>query len=429
MREIKIGLLGLGVVGSGVYRLLSENGDFIAQKAGSRLTIKKILVRDLGKPRPVSVPDGTLTTRAEEILEDPEIEIVCELMGGIEPAKSYILSALSAGKHVVTANKAVLAEFGPEVFQAAEAADRGLFFEAAVGGGVPIIKTLRESLSANRIHTITAIVNGTCNYILTRMQESGLSFKEALVEAQKLGFAEADPTLDISGMDSAHKLALLATLSYGSFVPAEKVYVEGIEGLEPLDLAFAKEFGFLTKLLAIAREKEGEVEVRVHPTLVPEGHMLSSVRLAYNAFLLKGNFVGEIMLYGLGAGAEPTASAVVADLLDAARLIISGAKPASILYRETPLNIKPMPRIVSRYFFRFSAVDRPGVLSKISGILGKHGISIASVIQKGRQIGGSVPIVMLTHEAEESAVRKALSEIDKLDVVTAPTKLLRILED
>ena len=429
MREIKIGLLGLGVVGSGVYRLLSENGDFIARKTGCRLRIKKILVRDPGKPRPVSVPEGVLTTRAEDILGDPEIEIVCELLGGKEPARSYLLSALSAGKHVVTANKAVLAEFGPEIFKAAEKAERGLFFEAAVGGGVPIIKTLRESLSANRVQSLTAIVNGTCNYILTRMQEDGLSFKEALVEAQNLGFAEADPTLDVSGMDSAHKLALLATLSYGSFVSGEKVYVEGIEDLEPLDLAFAREFGFWTKLLAIARIKDGEVEVRVHPTLVPEGHMLSSVRLAYNAFLIRGDFVGEIMLYGLGAGAEPTASAVVADLLDATRLILSGAGPAPILYREAPLKMKPISHIVSRYFFRFSAVDRPGVLSKISGILGKHNISIASVIQKGRKTKGSVPIVMLTHEAEESAVKKALSEIDRLEVVTAPTKLLRILED
>ncbi len=429
MQEIGIGLLGLGVVGSGVYRLLQTNGDLIARRTGSRLVIRRILVRDPSRSRGVSPPPEILTTRIEEILEDSRIQIVCELMGGVEPAKSYILAALSAGKHVVTANKAVLAEHGPEVFRAAENAGRALFFEAAVGGGVPIIKTLRESLSGNRLSRITAIVNGTCNYILTRMQESHLSFEEALSEAQRLGFAEADPTLDISGLDSAHKLALLATLAYGSFVSADQVYVEGIQNLEPLDLAFAREFGFVTKLLAIARETEKGVEVRVHPTLVPEDHMLASVRLAYNAFLLKGDFVGEVLLYGLGAGSEPTASAVVGDLIDAAQLILSGASPSRVLFRETPLPLRPMPSIVSRYFFRFSAVDRPGVLSKISGILGKYAISIASVIQKGRQTVGSVPIVMLTHEAEEAAVKKALAEIDRLDVVTAPTKLLRILED
>ncbi len=428
MREIGIGLLGLGVVGSGVCRLLSENGEFLARKTGVRLVIRRILVRDPGKKRPVRVPREILTTRAEDLWTDPEIKIVCELMGGLEPARSYILAALAAGKHVVTANKAVLAEHGPEVLSAAQAAGCGLFFEAAVGGGVPIIKTLRESLAANRIGRITAIVNGTCNYILTRMTEEGLPFGEALAEAQARGFAEADPTLDISGRDSVHKLAILATLAYGSFVPAEKIYVEGLTGLEVPDIVFAREFGFVPKLLALAREENGQVEVRVHPTLIPEGHVLASVKGAYNGFLLRGDFVGEVLLYGLGAGAEPTASAVVGDLLDAARLILSGGKPGPILFRENPLRLKPMEEVVSRYYFRFSAVDRPGVLSKISGVLGRLGISIASVIQKGRQEKGPVPIVMLTHEAREADVRRALAEIDRLDVVTAPTKLLRILE-
>ncbi len=429
MREVGVALLGLGVVGSGVYKLIKENGDLIVKRTGCRISIKRILVRDPNKKREVEVPRDLLTNSFEEILRDPEVDVVCEVMGGLEPARTYIVSSLYSGRHVVTANKAVLAEYGPEVFKAADFAGRGLFFEASVGGGVPIIKTIRESLAANRIQRLTAIVNGTCNYILTRMQEDGLSFAEALSEAQRLGFAEADPSLDISGTDSAHKLAILATLSYGSFVSAKDVYVEGIEGLEPLDLSFAKEFGFVTKLLAIARESEEGLEVRVHPTLVPEGHMLASVRLAFNAFLMKGNFVGDILLYGLGAGRNPTASAVVADLIDAARVIVSGSAPPSLLYRKEPMKIKPIEKVVCRYFFRFSAVDRPGVLSKISGILGKYDISIASVIQKGRQTVGSVPIVMLTHEAKEEAVRKALAEIDRLDVVTAPTKLLRILED
>ncbi len=428
MEEVKVGLVGLGTVGSGVYELIAQNGEFIAQKTGLRLTVKKILVRDLAKPRPVSSPPELLTTQAEEIFGDPEIKIVCELLGGIEPAKTYILEALRAGKAVVTANKAVLAEHGEEVFRTAQETGQALFFEAAVGGGVPIIKTLRESLSANRIQNLTAIVNGTCNYILTRMLEEGRPLPEVVAEAQKLGLAEADPSLDLSGLDSAHKIAILATLTQGSYISSEKVYVEGIEGLEPLDLAFAQELGFVTKLLALACLKEGGLEIRVHPTLVPQGHMLASVRLAYNAFLLKGDFVGQVLLYGLGAGAKPTASAVVADLLDAARQLQSGTSPPPLLYRASSPALIPMEEVVSRYYFRFSALDRPGVLSKIAGILGQHQISIASVIQKERREGEAVPIVMLTHEAREKAVRQALKEIDQLEVVAAPTKLLRILE-
>ncbi len=429
MREVGVGLLGLGVVGSGVWELLTRNRDFLARKTGVRLTVRKILVRDPNKPRRASVPREILTTDPREVLEAREVDIVCELMGGIEPARTYLLSALRQGKHVVTANKAVLAEHGPEIFEAAETAGKGLFFEAAVGGGVPIVKTLRESLSANRIRRLTAIVNGTCNYILTRMSEEGLSFEQALREAQERGFAEADPQLDLSGRDSVHKLAILATLAYGSFVPADRIHEEGIIGVDPQDLVFAREFGYCLKLLAIAREEEGRVEVRVHPTLIPEDHVLASVRGAYNGFFLEGDFVGRVFLYGLGAGAEPTASAVVADLLDAARLILSGARPTPILFREAPLSLKPQEEVVSRYYFRFSAVDRPGVLSQISGVLGQHGISIASVIQKGRTEHGPVPIVMLTHEAREKEVRQALAEIDRLEVVVPPTKVLRILEE
>ncbi|QJA05789.1 homoserine dehydrogenase [Thermosulfurimonas marina] len=429
MQEIGIGLLGLGTVGSGLVRLLEKNGEFLARKTGIRLRLRRILVRDPEKPRGVSVSRKLLTTDFEEILSDPGIQIVCELMGGLEPARTYILRALKAGKYVVTANKAVLSTYGPEVFAAAEARGVGLFFEAAVGGGVPIVKALRESLSANRIRRLTAIVNGTCNYILTRMTEEGLPFSEALREAQARGFAEADPQLDVSGADSAHKLAILATLAYGGFLPAEKVYTEGIETLEPLDIQFARELGLVPKLLAIGREEDGRVEVRVHPTLVPETHVLASVREAYNGFLLEGDFVGSVLLYGLGAGGEPTASAVAADLLDAARFLQAGARPGPILFRDRPLEIKPLAEVESRYYFRFSAVDRPGVLSKISGILGAYEISIASVIQKGREEGGPVPIVMLTHEAREASVRQALSEIDRLEVVTAPTRVLRILED
>ncbi len=431
--SIYIGILGLGTVGSGTVKILFENQALIQKRLGCPLLVKKIAVRDPSLPRLVEVPETMLTTEVERVIRDPEIKIVVELIGGLEPARTFILKAIEAGKHVVTANKAVLAEYGRELFTAAKEHGVDIAFEAAVGGGVPIIKTLKESLVGNRIKSLTGIVNGTCNYILTRMTEEGLSFEEVLREAQEAGFAEADPSLDVDGLDAAHKLALLTTLAYGTEISLEDIYVEGIRGIEPLDLAFARELGFVTKLLAIAKETEGGLEVRVHPALIPERHVLSSVRMAYNAFYLKGDAVGDVLLYGLGAGQMPTGSAVVSDIVDLARNVLSGSAqrvpPLSFQLSDLQrLPLKPMEEVVSRYYFRFSAVDRPGVLSKIAGILGEHEISIAVVIQKGREVGGSVPIVMLTHEAKEAAVRAALSAIDRLEVVTAPTKVLRIEE-
>ena len=431
--SIYVGILGLGTVGSGTVRILFENQALIQKRLGCPLLVKKIAVRDPSLPRLVEVPETMLTTEVESVIRDPEIKIVVELIGGLEPARTFILKAIEAGKHVVTANKAVLAEYGREIFTAAKEHGVDIAFEAAVGGGVPIIKTLKESLVGNRIKSLTGIVNGTCNYILTRMTEEGLSFEEVLREAQEAGFAEADPSLDVDGLDAAHKLALLTTLAYGTEISLEDIYVEGIRGIEPLDLAFARELGFVTKLLAIAKETEGGLEVRVHPALIPERHVLSSVRMAYNAFYLKGDAVGDVLLYGLGAGQMPTGSAVVSDIVDLARNVLSGSAqrvpPLSFQLSDLKrLPLKPMAEVVSRYYFRFSAVDRPGVLSKIAGILGEHEISIAVVIQKGREVGGSVPIVMLTHEAKEAAVQAALSAIDRLEVVTAPTKVLRIEE-
>ncbi len=431
--SIYVGIIGLGTVGSGTVKILFENQPLIQKRLGCPLVVKKIAVRDPSLPRLVEVPDTLLTTDVESIFRDPEIKIVVELIGGLEPARTFILKAIEAGKHVVTANKAVLAEYGRELFSAAKEKGVDIAFEAAVGGGVPIIKTLKESLAGNRIKSLTGIVNGTCNYILTRMTEEGLAFEEALYQAQEAGFAEADPSLDVDGVDAAHKLALLTTLAYGTEITLEDIYVEGIRGIEPLDLSFAKELGFVTKLLAICKESESGLEVRVHPALIAENHVLASVRMAYNAFYIRGDAVGDILLYGLGAGQMPTGSAVVSDIVDLARNVLSGAShrvpPLSFqLSNLQKLPVKPMEEVVSRYYFRFSAVDRPGVLSKIAGILGKNEISIATVIQKGREIGGSVPIVMLTHEAKEAAVKEALSAIDQLDVVTAPTKILRIEE-
>ncbi|HHI97878.1 MAG TPA: homoserine dehydrogenase, partial [Thermodesulfatator atlanticus] len=414
-------------------KILFENQSLIKKRLGAPLLVKKIAVRDPSLPRRVEVPDTLLTTDPESIFRDPEIKIVVELIGGLEPARTFILKAIEAGKHVVTANKAVLAEYGAELFAAAKEKGVDIAFEAAVGGGVPIIKTLKESLAGNRIKSLTGIVNGTCNYILTRMTDEGLSFEEALAEAQEAGFAEADPSLDVDGIDAAHKLALLTTLAYGTEISLEDIYVEGIREIEPLDIAFARELGFVTKLLAICKETENGLEVRVHPALIAEDHVLASVRMAYNAFYVRGDAVGDILLYGLGAGQMPTGSAVVSDIVDLARNVLSGATlrvpPLSFQLADLQrLPLKPMNEVVSRYYFRFSAVDRPGVLSKIAGILGENEISIATVIQKGREARGSVPIVMLTHEAREAAVSRALAAIDRLEVVTAPTKLLRIEE-
>ena len=430
---VYVGIIGLGTVGSGTVKILFENQSLIKKRLGAPLLVKKIAVRDPSLPRRVEGPDTLLTTDPESIFRDPEIKIVVELIGGLEPARTFILKAIEAGKHVVTANKAVLAEYGAELFAAAKEKGVDIAFEAAVGGGVPIIKTLKESLAGNRIKSLTGIVNGTCNYILTRMTDEGLSFEEALAEAQEAGFAEADPSLDVDGIDAAHKLALLTTLAYGTEISLEDIYVEGIREIEPLDIAFARELGFVTKLLAICKETENGLEVRVHPALIAEDHVLASVRMAYNAFYVRGDAVGDILLYGLGAGQMPTGSAVVSDIVDLARNVLSGATlrvpPLSFQLADLQrLPLKPMNEVVSRYYFRFSAVDRPGVLSKIAGILGENEISIATVIQKGREARGSVPIVMLTHEAREAAVSRALAAIDRLEVVTAPTKLLRIEE-
>jgi len=430
MKEVNIALLGFGTVGTGVYELLTKNSDLIKERIGIKPIIKKILVKDLKKKREIEVDKNLLTTNVEEILKDPEISIVCELMGGIEPAKEYVLKALKEGKEVVTANKAILAQHGDEIWEEARKRKRFLGFEASVGGGIPIIKTLKEALIGNNIKSIIGIINGTTNYILTKMLENNLSFKDALKAAQAKGYAEADPTLDIKGIDSAHKISILASLAFGFYIPVSKVYIEGIDQIDLMDLKFAKDFGYVVKLLAFALKRKGKIEVRVHPTLIPENHVLTSVRLNYNALYITGDFVGDILLYGLGAGKEPTASAVVSDIIDAIEYSYFGKKPfiKYPLTKNNFFNIRPIEEVEFKYYFRFSAIDKPGVLSKISGILGKNNISIASVVQIGRQKKkGSVPVVMLTHETKEKNVIKALQEIDKLDVVTAPTKKFRIL--
>ena len=436
MKTIYAGLIGFGNIGSGTVKLLVENGGLIEKRLGARIVIKRIADLDLKTPRPVAVDRKMLTRDAKAILNDPEISIVIELVGGYEPAKSFILEAIRQGKHVVTANKALLATHGDEIFKAAEARGVDIGFEASVGGTIPVIKTLRESLAANRVRSIFSILNGTTNFILTKMSDEGKNYKTVLREAQSLGFAEADPTFDVEGIDTAHKLGIVLSLSYGKRVRLEDIYREGITGVSQQDIEFAKELGYKIKLLAIAIQREDAIEARIHPTMIPFDHLLSSVNSNYNALHIRGDASGSVFLYGQGSGMMPTASAVVADLIDIARDIqkgISRRVPSRSLSEGgiEEIELMPMDEIVTNYYFRFSALDRPGVLSRISGILGKYNISIASVIQKGRAPDrtGSVPVVMTTHESREKDVRAALKEIDRLAVLKGKTVRIRIEDD
>jgi homoserine dehydrogenase len=430
MRKIGVGLVGWGTVGCGVVEVLRENAGVIESRLGVPLELRRVADRDIERQRPVAVPRELLTTNVDDILRDPDIQIVVELIGGLKAAKTVICSALESGKHVVTANKALLAHDGNELFALALSKGLSIGFEAAVAGGIPLIKALREGLASNRISTFFGILNGTANYILTRMSEDKLSFDEALKEAQALGYAEADPTLDIEGIDTAHKLAIASAIAFGTPIQFDRVHIEGISGIDPLDIQYAEEFGYQLKLLAIARNTENRLEMRVHPTLIARKHVLASVKGVYNAVHIEGNAVGDVMLYGMGAGMMPTGSAVVSDLVDVARDILNktpGRIPplAFLPDRLQKIEIKPVSDISTSYYFRFLALDRPGVLSKISGILGRYQISIAAVIQKGRHTN-SVPLLMITHEALESDVRKALDEINALDAVLAPAVLIRI---
>ena len=431
MKDIKAGLIGFGTVGAGVVKLLSENAALIQQKLGARLTLKKVADLDVTTDRGVPVAPGLLTANVNEVLGDPEIAIVIELIGGYEPAKTFVLRAINAGKHVVTANKALLAVHGEEIYAAAAAKGVEVLFEPAVGGGIPVLSAIRGNLAANRFSTVLGILNGTCNYILTRMTEEGAEFATVLKTAQELGYAEADPTFDVEGIDTAHKLCLLVSLCFGTRINLADVHTEGISSLSPVDITFAREFGYRIKLLAIGKRDGDRIEARVHPTMIPVNYPLADVDGVFNAIRLTGDFVGPVMFYGRGAGMDPTASAIVGDLMDIARNLKAGIgrRTAPFGYLEgnvKTLGIKPMGEIVSRYCLRFSTLDKPGVLAKISGALGRHGISIESMIQKGRSAGETVPIVIMTHEAQEQNVRDALTEIDALEFIREKSKLIRI---
>ena len=429
MKKISIGIIGMGTIGGGVVKALRERAALVEQKTDLRLSIKKVCVKHPGRKRDVFLPRGVLTRDVRQILRDPDIQIVVELIGGIHPAKEYVMEALRRGKHVVTANKALLAEAGKEIFRLAERKKRGILFEASVGGGIPIIKSLREGFASNHIHAIFGIINGTSNFILTRMTETGCTFKEALEEAQKRGYAERNPSLDIDGVDSAHKLAILTLLGFGKEVPFKKISIEGIRHVSPQDIQYAGELGYLVKLLASAKQTPKGLGVRVHPTLIPKENPLASVRGIYNAITVRGDLVGETNFYGKGAGRFPTASAVLSDILDLAKGVCKNESlEPHFHFKSGVQRIKSMEALSCRYYFRFSVVDRPGVLSKISHILGRRRISIASVIQQETHKTGSVPLVMVTHEALERDVRKAIRVIDQLGVVKARSVFFRIEE-
>jgi len=426
-KSVNVGIIGFGTVGSGTARILVENADIIKERLGFTLNLKKISDLDITRERGIKLPKGALTTDAREVTDNPEIDIAVELIGGLHPAKDFILRAIKNKKHVVTANKALLAEEGAEIFESAARKGVSVGFEASVAGGIPIIKVVSEGLIANRIQAVYGIVNGTSNYILTKMTNEGVEFGAALKEAQSLGYAEADPTLDIEGIDSAHKLTLLASLAYGIPLSFKKVYTEGITKLTPLDISFASELGLKIKLLAIAKSGKGGVDLRVHPTMLPKEYLISQVDGVMNAIYVEGDRTGETLYYGKGAGDMPTGSAVVADICEIARSVANGATPKTALkVSANPVGVRPMEYVESMYYFRFTALDKPGVLSKISGVLGANNISIASVIQKGRAGGGRVPLIILTHMAKERDVRKALSEIDSLPVVSEKSLLIRV---
>ena len=433
MNEIKIALLGLGTVGSGVVKVLGTHGGEMEERTGCRLVLHRIADADLTRPREgLDLARLPLVGDAHQVLADPAVQIVIELVGGLEPARTFILAALRRGKHVVTANKALLAHHGPELFEEARRHGVMLGFEAAVAGGIPLIRAVKEGLAANRIVSVFGILNGTCNYILSKMTDEGLDFSLVLKEAQAQGYAEADPALDVEGHDSAHKLQILASIAFRTTVALSDIHTEGITGVAQEDVVNAAELGYRIKLLAIAKASDGTLEARVHPTMIPARSPMAAVSGVFNAAFITGDNVGNLMFYGRGAGQLPTASAIWSDVLDIARRVGHGVPALDVelpSVSERPLPLKPMDDIRSVYYLRVMAMDRPGVLAQVAGILGRHDISLVSVLQKGRAQGLAVPVVMMTHEARERDMRAALASIDVLPVVASRTTMIRVEAD
>lgn len=438
-RELGVGLVGFGTIGTGVVKILQRNADVIRGRLGVPLRVVRIADLDIVRDRGVDLAGIHFDADANGLVDDPEVDLVIELIGGYDASRRLILRALERGKPVVTANKALLALHGKEVFEAARRGGADVAFEASVGGGIPILRAIREGLAANHIESVHGIINGTTNYVLTQMEQAGESFDAVLKRAQDLGYAEADPSFDVDGIDAAHKITLLASMAFGAELTFKEVPTEGIRQITPLDIESASEFGFRIKLLGITKRRvedgEERLEVRVHPTMIPAESLLAKVDGAMNAIAVHGDAVGPTLFYGAGAGEAPTASAVVADLMELGREVLRGSAgrvaPLSTLPESlVPKPIVPLGELFGRVYLRFTARDQPGVLSGVTGLLGRHGISIESVVQKGRgHAGESVPVVVFTHPASEAAVRRALEEIDRLPEITEPTRLIRIEEE
>lgn len=431
--NVRVGLIGLGTVGTGVVKILQQRSSSLEKLLGARIEVRGIAVRDVTKSRDVQTAPGVLTDDAAALVRRDDIDVVVELMGGTTTAKELVVEAIRQGKHVVTANKALIALEGKDVFDAAHANGVGVYLEASVAGGIPIIRSLHEGLAANEIQSIYGILNGTCNYILTQMSQHGQAYDDALAKAQELGYAEADPTFDVGGLDTAHKLAILSSLAYGFNVDCEQVFCEGIDGLEIEDIEYARELGYAIKLLGISQRNGAAVSVRVHPTMIPDTSVLANVHDAFNAVAVVGDAVGPTLFYGQGAGEAPTASAVVSDLIDAARVVATGSSaeipPCWDPDRAAPAPIDPMGACECRYYLRLQVEDRPGVLAEIAAILGRHSISMSTVIQKPRRCADLVPLVLLTHKAREENLQAALSEISELACTRLPNVCIRVATD
>ena len=441
MQQVNIGLIGGGTVGGGVLSGLHRNGDLLASRLGLSLNVARVAVRDIRKPRSVALPAGVVTGDWRQVVDDPSIHIVTELMGGTTTARQVVLAALRRGKPVVTANKALLSSHGEELFAEAARSGTNLYYEASVAGGIPIIKVLRESLVGNRVQRIAGIVNGTCNYILTRMKLEGARFEEVLKDAQRLGYAEAEPSLDVDGHDAAHKIGILASLAHGFWVQPEQIHVEGIRNIDPLDIQFAGQLGYTIKLLGIVREgvapgktarrkasRSRPIQVSVYPALVPNSHVLASVNHAFNAVAVRGDVVGDTLFYGRGAGADATASSVLSDLADAALDLKNGShrRVPPFVAHEGHATVSPIDDLVSRYYVRLSVLDRPGVFARIANILARAGIGISSIIQPEGHIGEAVPVILMIHDAPNAAMRRALQQIARLPAVRSAPTMIRV---
>jgi len=422
-RIVRVGLLGCGTVGAATIRLLHEHGDDIASRTGCRLQVTRVAVRDLDRVRDVPLDASAFTQDGVSIVDDPDVDIVCELLGGIEPARSLILRAFERGKAVVTANKELIANAGKDLFDASDATGMDLYFEAAVGGGVPLIRSLKESLAGERISRVTGIVNGTTNYILSQMTDHGWSFEDALAEAQRLGYAEADPTADVEGFDAAAKCAILASIAFNTRVVADDVFREGIAGVQPQAIADAARLGYVVKLLAIAELEDDEISARVHPAMIPTSHPLASVRDAFNAVFVEGEKVGQLMFYGRGAGGDPTATAVVGDLVSAARNRLAGTRGlgCTCVYER---RVRPMDDTRGQYYLDLHVEDRPGVLAEVAEHFGRNGVSIERVWQEG--FGDEANLVFITHRAQEGAFQKTVQALRELSAVRAVSSVVRV---